>query len=53
MNTTGQLLMEKTVSNASGTTVPLSVSNFPQGDYLIVVVGSDGTRQTSKVLIAK
>lgn len=53
MNTTGQLLMEKTVSNAAGTTVPLTVSNFPQGNYLIVVVGSDGTQQVNKLLIAK
>jgi hypothetical protein len=50
---TGQLLLEKTVSNAAGMTVPLTVSNFPQGDYLIVVVGSDGTQQVNKLLIAK
>jgi hypothetical protein len=53
INTTGQLLMEKTVSNAAGTTVPLTISNFPQGNYLIVVVGSDGTQQVNKLLIAK
>jgi Secretion system C-terminal sorting domain len=53
INTTGQVLMEKTVSNAAGTTVPLTVSNFPQGDYLIVVVGSDGTQQVNKLLITK
>jgi hypothetical protein len=53
INTTGQVLIEKTVSNAAGTTVPLNVSNFPQGDYLIVVVGSDGTQQVNKLLITK
>jgi hypothetical protein len=53
LNTTGQLLLEKTVSNAAGTTVPLTISNFPQGDYLIVVIGSDGTQQVNKLLIAK
>ena len=53
INTTGQVLIEKTVSNAAGTTVPLTVSNFPQGDYLIVVVGSDGTQQANKLLITK
>ena len=53
VNTIGQLLMEKTVSSAAGTIVPLTVSNFPQGDYLIVVVGSDGTQQVNKLLIAK
>jgi hypothetical protein len=53
LNSTGQLLLEKTVSNAAGMTVPLTISNFPQGDYLIVVVGSDGTQQVNKLLIAK
>jgi hypothetical protein len=53
MNSTGQLLLEKMVSNAAGMTVSLAVSNFPQGDYLIVVVGSDGTQQVNKLLIAK
>jgi hypothetical protein len=53
VNTTGQVLLEKTASNAAGTTVPLTVSNFPQGDYLIIVVGSDGTQQVNKLLIAK
>jgi hypothetical protein len=53
MNSTGQLFLEKTVSNAAGMTVPLAVSNFPQGDYLIVIVGSDGTQQVNKLLIAK
>ncbi len=53
INQSGQLLMEKNVSNAGGTTVPLSVSGYPQGNYLIIVTGSDGTQQVNKVLISK
>jgi hypothetical protein len=53
LNLSGQLLMEKNVTNAGGTTVPLSVSNFPQGNYLIVITGSDGTKQVNKLLITK
>lgn len=53
INQSGQLLMEKNVSNAGGTTVALSVSGYPQGNYLIIVTGSDGTQQVNKVLISK
>jgi len=53
INLSGQVLMEKNVSNAGGTIVPLTVSGFPQGSYLIVVTGSDGTKQVNKILIAK
>jgi hypothetical protein len=53
VNLAGQVLMEKNVSNAGGTIVPLTVSSFPQGSYLIVVTGSDGTKQVNKILIAK
>lgn len=53
INQSGQLLMEKNVSNAGGTTVPLSVSGYPQGNYLVIVTGSDGTQQVNKVLISK
>jgi hypothetical protein len=53
VNLAGQVMMEKNVSNAGGTIVPLTVSGFPQGSYLIVVTGSDGTKQVNKILIAK
>lgn len=49
----GQLLVEKKVSNAGGTTVTLPVSNYPQGNYLILVTGPDGTQQVNKLLISK
>jgi hypothetical protein len=53
VNLGGQVLLEKNVTNAGGTTVPLSVSSYPAGNYLIVVTGSDGSKQISKILIAK
>jgi len=53
INESGQLLMEKNVSNAGGTIVPLSVSGYPQGNYLVLVTGSDGTQQVNKVLISR
>ncbi|HLZ87832.1 MAG TPA: T9SS type A sorting domain-containing protein, partial [Puia sp.] len=52
-NQNGQLLQEKSVSNGGGTTVALSVGNYPQGNYLLVVTAADGTKQTSKLLISK
>jgi hypothetical protein len=53
VNLAGQVLLEKNVTNAGGTTVALPVSSFPAGNYLIVVTGSEGSKQVSKVLIAK
>ena len=52
-NQSGQILQEKNLSNAGGTTVPLSVSSYPDGSYIIVVTGADGSRQINKLLIAK
>lgn len=52
-NASGALLQEKNVANAGGTTVPLSVSSYPEGNYLIVVSAADGSRQISKLLITK
>jgi hypothetical protein len=52
-NESGQMLQEKNVSNAGGTTVPLSVSSYPEGNYIILVTGADGSRQINKLLIAK
>jgi hypothetical protein len=53
LSQSGQLLVEKNVSNAGGTTIPLAVSLYPTGNYLIVVVGADGSKQVSKLLISK
>lgn len=53
INQAGQLLVEKKVTNAGGTTVSLSVGSYPQGNYLVQVIGADGTQQISKVFISR
>jgi hypothetical protein len=53
LNLAGAVMLEKTVTNAGGTTIPLSVSGYPSGNYLIVITGSDGSKQVNKILIAK
>ncbi|HTQ28553.1 MAG TPA: T9SS type A sorting domain-containing protein [Puia sp.] len=53
INQFGQLMQEQRVSNASGTTVSLPVGTYAQGNYYLQVIQSDGTQQTSKVLIAR
>jgi hypothetical protein len=53
VNLAGQVLLEKTVTNAGGTTVPLTVSSYPSGNYLIVITASDGSKQVNKILITK
>ncbi|HVS96434.1 MAG TPA: T9SS type A sorting domain-containing protein [Puia sp.] len=52
-NQGGQLLQEKSLNNPGGTVVPLAVSAYPEGNYIVVVTGADGSRSSSKVLIAK
>jgi len=52
-NSAGMLLQEKNVANAGGTTVPIAVSSYPEGNYLIVVTAADGSRQINKLLITK
>jgi hypothetical protein len=49
----GQLLVEKKLTNAAGTTYPLPISSYPQGNYLILVTGADGSRQVSKLFISR
>ena len=53
VNLAGQVLLEKTVANAGGTTVPLTISGYPSGNYLIVITASDGSKQVNKILITK
>lgn len=52
-NQSGQVLIEKNVSNAGGTTVSLSVSSYPEGNYIVVVSAADGSRQVNKLVINK
>jgi hypothetical protein len=53
INQAGQLLVEKKVDHAGGTTISLPVGSYPQGNYLILVAGADGVQQVSKLLISK
>ena len=53
LSQTGQLLQEKKVTSAGGGTVALPVSSYPQGNYLLVVINADGSKQISKLLISK
>ena len=52
-NQNGQVLIEKNVTNAGGTTIPLAVSNYPEGNYIIVASAADGSRQVNKLVITK
>ncbi|HXD78431.1 MAG TPA: T9SS type A sorting domain-containing protein [Puia sp.] len=53
VNLAGQVMLERNVTNAGGSTVALSVSSLPAGNYLIVITGSDGSKQVNKILIAR
>jgi Secretion system C-terminal sorting domain len=52
-NLSGQLLQEKNLSNAGGTTVPLAVSGYSTGTYLLVISTADGSKQVTKLLITR
>jgi hypothetical protein len=53
VNQFGQVLQEKRFSNVAGTTVSFQVSTYSQGNYYLQVIQSDGTQQTSKILISR
>jgi hypothetical protein len=53
INQSGQVLQEKKFTHAAGTTVSLSVGNYPAGNYMLSISGNDGSRTVSKVLIAR
>ncbi|MBS1659415.1 MAG: T9SS type A sorting domain-containing protein, partial [Bacteroidetes bacterium] len=53
LSQSGQTLQEKSVTSAGSTTISLPVSSYPQGNYLIVAIGPDGSTQVSKLLISK
>jgi hypothetical protein len=52
-NLSGQLLQEKNLSNAAGTTVPLAVNGYAAGTYLLIVSSSDGSKQVTKLMITR
>lgn len=49
----GQIMQQKTVSAASGTIVTFPVQNFAAGMYVLSVIGSDGSRESSTMLIGR
>jgi hypothetical protein len=49
----GQLLAEKRVQGAGGTTQSFPVSSYAPGNYLVQVVTADGAKQVSKVVVSK
>jgi len=53
INQAGQVLQEKKVSNAAGTTVSLPVRAYPSGTYMLQIKTTDGVQQTSKLLITR
>ncbi|MHA4810864.1 T9SS type A sorting domain-containing protein [Flavitalea flava] len=53
LNQAGQVLAEKKVANGLGTTQSFTVSNYPPGNYVVVVNGSDGSQQATKIVISK
>jgi len=50
---TGQLLVERRVTGAGGTTLSIPVSSYAPGNYLVQVVTADGSKQVSKVVISR
>lgn len=50
-NLVGQLMVQRKVTNAGGTTITLPVSSYPAGNYLVRITAADGSSQSSKVLI--
>ncbi len=53
INQAGQVLAEQRALKAGGTTITMYVSQYPTGNYLLQVSGSDGSSQTKKLLITK
>lgn len=53
VNQNGQVMQERKFSHAAGTTVTMPVSNYPQGSYILTIVGNDGRKEVSKILIAR
>lgn len=47
----GQVLQQKQLSNAVGTTITLQVSNYPQGIYTLHIKGADGSQNAYRILV--
>jgi hypothetical protein len=53
VNPFGQVLLDRTFTNAAGTTVSLPVQNFPAGNYILTIAGKDGSSNVNKFMIAR
>lgn len=50
----GQVLQEKNVpAGSAGTTVSFSIQQVPAGMYILSVAGTDGTMESSKLMVSK
>ncbi|HEV3411813.1 MAG TPA: T9SS type A sorting domain-containing protein [Puia sp.] len=49
----GRLMQEKTAAAASGAVVTFPIQNVASGMYILTVVNSDGSRESSPVMISK
>jgi len=52
INQAGQVLQERKASAGNATTVTMQVNQYAQGMYILRVVSTDGTQQSSKLVIA-
>jgi len=52
-NLNGQLMQEKRLINATGTTVSLQVNTYPAGVYMVRITSDNGTEQAFRVMIAR
>lgn len=50
---TGQLLQQKKAAAVAGTIVTFSVQNVAAGMYILSVIGADGSRESSPLLISR
>lgn len=53
VNPFGQVLLERSFTNAAGTTISLPVQNFPAGNYILTIAGKDGSSNVNKFMIAR
>ncbi|MBS1598937.1 MAG: T9SS type A sorting domain-containing protein [Bacteroidetes bacterium] len=53
LNQFGQILQERKLTRAAGTTQTLPVQNYPQGNYILQITGENGSIETRKVLISR
>ncbi|HTQ66965.1 MAG TPA: T9SS type A sorting domain-containing protein [Puia sp.] len=53
INLFGQLLQERKLTQARGTTIYIPVENYAQGNYILQIIGSNGVIKTGQILIKR